>query len=188
MADSGSSIIGGVAADGAGSWLGDVSPASRIESRLRDRLEDFGSIIPSGYAAYGRLFHPVEATEGYRRWADVARENSAVGRSRRPWSDAASAEPRLPGRGRHPHRHRAARATRSFWEDQSPTLWWPDDRAWFVATDIDYPWTYIGGSTELIDEPLADDRLEVLPARLTDKPFHDSDTVNARLDDRGGQP
>jgi hypothetical protein len=54
--------------------------------------------------------------------------------------------------------------------------------------DIDYPWTYIGGSTELIDEPLADDRLEVLPARLTDKPFHDSDTVNARLDDRGGQP
>jgi len=75
-----------------------------------------------------------------------------------------------------------------FWEDQSPNLWWPDDRAWFVATDIDYAWTYIGGSTELIDQLLADDRLEVLPARLTEKPFHDSDTVNARLDDPGGRP
>jgi hypothetical protein len=74
-----------------------------------------------------------------------------------------------------------------FWEEQSPNLWWPEDRAWFVATEIDYAWTYIGGSTELIDELLADDRLEVLPARLTDKPFYDSDTVNAALDD-GGRP
>jgi hypothetical protein len=26
--------------------------------------------------------------------------------------------------------------------DDSPNLWWPDDRSWIVATEIDYTWTY----------------------------------------------
>jgi len=34
---------------------------------------------------------------------------------------------------------------------QSPQWWWPEDRAWFVATEIDYPWTYVGGSYDLIN-------------------------------------
>ena len=45
---------------------------------MRSGLEDVGAIIPSGYAAYGRLFHPVEGTDGPRRWADVARDNGRV--------------------------------------------------------------------------------------------------------------
>jgi hypothetical protein len=32
----------------------------------------------------------------------------------------------------------------------SPNLWWPEDRAWCVATEVDYPWTYVGGSNALI--------------------------------------
>jgi hypothetical protein len=66
--------------------------------------------------------------------------------------------------------------------DQSPNLWWPDDRAWFVATEIDYAWTYVAGSRRAIDRVLGDDRLEALAAELTHKPFHDSDVVNAALD------
>ena len=27
-------------------------------------------------------------------------------------------------------------------------MWWPDDRAWFVSTQVDYAWTYIGGAQE----------------------------------------
>lgn len=27
---------------------------------------------------------------------------------------------------------------------RSPDLWWPDDRSWFVATDTDLPWSYVG--------------------------------------------
>jgi hypothetical protein len=32
------------------------------------------------------------------------------------------------------------------WIYRSPNLWWPEDRAWCVATEIDFAWTYIGGS------------------------------------------
>jgi hypothetical protein len=35
--------------------------------------------------------------------------------------------------------------------DQSPTYWWPDDRAWIVASEIDFDYTCIGGSRALID-------------------------------------
>jgi hypothetical protein len=65
---------------------------------------------------------------------------------------------------------------------QSPNLWWPDDRAWCVATDVDYAWTYVGGTHQLIERLLDDDRLEVLPAKLSDRPFYDSDLLNSALD------
>lgn len=48
--------------------------------------------------------------------------------------------------------------------DQSPNMWWPADRAWFVATEIDYPWTYVGGTTEMIQQILDDDRIEAIRA------------------------
>jgi hypothetical protein len=66
--------------------------------------------------------------------------------------------------------------------DQSPNLWWPEDRAWFVTSEIDYAWTYVGGPTMLIESVLATAGLEALPAQLTDKPFVDSDTLNAALE------
>jgi hypothetical protein len=34
---------------------------------------------------------------------------------------------------------------------QPPDLWWPDDRSAFVATDTDLAWSYVGGTTSLID-------------------------------------
>ena len=43
----------------------------------------------------------------------------------------------------------------------SPNLMWPADRAWFVATEIDLPWTGIGGSVELVDDLLAAGSLDV---------------------------
>lgn len=33
---------------------------------------------------------------------------------------------------------------------QIADLMWPEDRAWFFATDTDFDWSYIGGSEELI--------------------------------------
>ncbi|MFP3965978.1 hypothetical protein SMC26_26970 [Actinomadura fulvescens] len=55
-------------------------------------------------------------------------------------------------------------ATRShFFFPQSPNLFWPDDRAWCVATDIDLDWTYVGGSAELIRTLVADSRWEAFP-------------------------
>jgi hypothetical protein len=52
---------------------------------------------------------------------------------------------------------RAATAFRSGSAFQSPTLWWPDDRAWTVATEIDGYSTYVGTTAAalraLIDHP-----------------------------------
>lgn len=66
--------------------------------------------------------------------------------------------------------------------DQSPNLWWPDDRAWIVATEVDFAWTYVGGKRSLARAVLLSEQFEALPVELTDKPFFDSDTVNQQLD------
>jgi len=48
--------------------------------------------------------------------------------------------------------------------DQTPNLWWPSDRAWCVATEIDLSSTYVGGSRAMIERLLTDKRIEALPA------------------------
>jgi hypothetical protein len=45
---------------------------------------------------------------------------------------------------------------------RSANLWWPQDHAWCVATEIDFAWTYVGGSRECVDPILADSRLDVV--------------------------
>jgi hypothetical protein len=47
---------------------------------------------------------------------------------------------------------------------RSPNLWWPDDRAWCVATEIDLAWTYVGGPAALISDVLANPGLEAQSA------------------------
>jgi hypothetical protein len=56
---------------------------------------------------------------------------------------------------------------------QSPNLWWPDDRAWCVASEIDFCSTYVGGSPALIERILGDERLEAIPVRLEDRGIRD---------------
>ena len=48
------------------------------------------------------------------------------------------------------------------WDHLSANLWWPADHAWCVATEIDFAWTYVGGSRACIDALLADPRLETV--------------------------
>lgn len=47
---------------------------------------------------------------------------------------------------------------------QVPTMWWPEDRAWFVCTDIDSYSTYIAGTAACIEALRTHRRLEVIPA------------------------
>ena len=47
-----------------------------------------------------------------------------------------------------------------------------------VVTEIDFAWTYVGGTRGLIDALLADERLEAFEARLTDDPTVDGDSIN----------
>jgi len=41
-----------------------------------------------------------------------------------------------------------------------PNLWWPNDRAWFVATEIDLVSTYVGGRADLVRAIVASPDLE----------------------------
>jgi hypothetical protein len=52
----------------------------------------------------------------------------------------------------------------------SPNFWWPEDRAWFLSTEIDAQSTYIAGSEQLIDGLRNDPMVEVVPASPED-PF-----------------
>jgi hypothetical protein len=66
---------------------------------------------------------------------------------------------------------------------QCASLWWPADRAWCVATDVDLQWTYVGGPRGLIDAILADDRIEALPASPRDPVSRVEDWVEAWVDE-----
>jgi hypothetical protein len=49
-----------------------------------------------------------------------------------------------------------------------PNVWWPADRAWFVASEIDLAWTYVGGPQALIDAIVGDQRCPTEPTTPTD--------------------
>lgn len=61
---------------------------------------------------------------------------------------------------------------------QSASLWWPDDHSWFVSTEVDLAYTYIGGTRDCIDAVIADPAIEALRAQLSDGITYDSDAVN----------
>jgi hypothetical protein len=53
-------------------------------------------------------------------------------------------------------------------EYRSPIVWWPDDHAWFVATELDRQSTYVGAKQRTIERLMADPRLEALEAQPSD--------------------
>jgi hypothetical protein len=64
------------------------------------------------------------------------------------------------------------------WED-GPNLWWPDDRSWCAASEIDLPYTYVGGSKKLVEQILTHPLLESLPAGTHERIDADSDKINS---------
>ncbi len=64
-----------------------------------------------------------------------------------------------------------------FFED-SVNVWWPDDEAWCVGTDIDLMTTYVGASRACVVDLLADDSLEALGVSVDQRVTWDADNVN----------
>ena len=62
--------------------------------------------------------------------------------------------------------------------NQSPNIWWPEDRAWCVATEIDDQDTFVGGSAACIERVLAHPKLEALPIAIDARVDHYGDTIN----------
>lgn len=62
--------------------------------------------------------------------------------------------------------------------EQSPSLWWPADRAWCVATDVDLMSTCVGGGRACIEAVLAPPGLEAWEVSDRQGVTHDSDALN----------
>ncbi len=61
---------------------------------------------------------------------------------------------------------------------RSPNLFWPQDRSWCVASEIDFDSTLIAGTGALIDEIVQSDELEAWPITPRDSLAFDGDTIN----------
>ena len=71
-------------------------------------------------------------------------------------------------------------STRDWFIPRPPNLFWPDDRAWCVATEIDFDSTLVGGPARLIDDILEHEAFEAWPVEPSDSLAFDGDTVNRR--------
>jgi hypothetical protein len=226
--------------------VNDVSSADWIVAGVRNFEYDVGSLVPLGFDAYARVFHPAGLSDGADSievsWAAVAAANGRVAHAAMEWvaitgdwrfmtaggqAGVWNVPPRmgsLPARqavivaevlgrftampsqcwfaiwdGYGDIRMRAAPkvampqrpmslfagplsgVTFSFERppsDQRAHLWWPEDRRWCVATDVDLMTTYVGGSADCITALLSDPRLESLPVSVDQSVTWRADTIN----------
>lgn len=234
-------------------FLDDTTAAGWIEQRLwpwdaTSSREGFsvGSLVPEGFSAYARVFHPAMVRAKYGdmpvRWSTVAGWN---GRTVHPqmqfwrvvnlsephhrtpswgfpplegsfppeqcratsevmgeftstpnrcyycvWEGNGYIDPRLysSARVRVPYRDYLLFSGHidtvisfqvpEFLRDRSPNIWWPEDRAWCVATAIDLESTYIGGTCECIERILNCPDLEALPTQIDARADYGGDTIN----------
>jgi hypothetical protein len=65
----------------------------------------------------------------------------------------------------------------------SPNVIWPEDRAWFLASEIDFDSTLVGGSEKLARRIVEDDRFEAFAVGPDGLLTWDADKVNPPLPD-----
>jgi hypothetical protein len=245
--------------------LPDAAPGKWVRERTTGEWFTVGSLMPSGFPAYARIFHPAyrvvadqsEAGDGAAPlitpdgvtrweaevpWADVAGANGRRAHPAMEWVSITGSErflqdltqpgiwDRGPLEGSLPedqsrrligvlgrHTTTPERCWFGLWEgygnieapptagrlempnrsmllfrgpidawlagaadpvSQSPSLWWPEDRTWCVATDVDLMTTYVGATVECIDAVLVAPGLEAAPVTLDQPTTWDQDTVN----------
>lgn len=205
-----------------------------------------GSVVPTGFEAYARIFHPVELFEPFNgrqagdrmRWSDFAAATGRVAHPTMEWHRIISPAPGSdrerfdhgePAEGEMPEEdlrmlagilreftstpelcwfclwdgwggisepgpivrlpqreyvlsQGPIEAVTSFDFDQHgwrpPNIWWPDDRAWCVASEIDLKATYVGGSRECVESLLGSGELEVMETSPQARVDLEADTIN----------
>jgi hypothetical protein len=202
----------------------DAHAADWVVEGLRGFGESVLSLVPAGFSAYLRVFHPAYRAAGSDRaavtWAEIASANglrmhagvqlgSITGSERFEWEgqpgvfDEPPETGRLPAELLDPLTSVLARHTRTpdacyfaVWDGEgwlppevrsaptfsaphrtyhlltgpvgavgeladesqplrapwSPNLWWPQDHAWFVATEVDLKTTYIGAHPSCVEQ------------------------------------
>jgi hypothetical protein len=221
----------------------DVEPSRWIVDRVGPFAVDVRSVVPAGFDAYARVFHPAYLGEQPVTWRQVAEANGRVAHPGMQWPSITGSyrfhyhdeQPGLwdlqPAEGTLPThlagllaaelaRHTTTPDTcwYAVWEgfggvsvpeeaarfdipartmfllrgsvatiadapaldgwEQRPSLWWPDDRAWCVATEIDFMTTYVGGSATAMAALLSLPGLEIAEVTPDIGVTFDSDTAN----------
>lgn len=224
----------------------DASPAAWIIAGLRGSGESVLSLVPEGFEAYARIFHPAYRGEPLApvRWRDVATANGRVAHRVMQWPSitgsfpftSSSAQPGLwdrePEEGSlpeelatilaavlAPHTATPGQCWFAVWDGyaalaladdqapvfeiphrrmlmltgpvaairtslgapphwQSPNLWWPEDRAWCVETEVDLMSTYVGGTRQCIEQLVRHRELEAVAIDPADGTTWESDQLN----------
>ena len=223
----------------------ELGPADWVVAGVRAFGAGVGSLVPVGFEAYARVFHPAGAPTGDDvSWASVAEACKTVFHPGAEWGSLVGGWNRAenhdheqlwvdePESGSLPPRQAEglSRVLANFtstpeqcwfalwegWSDLPPSwdsaprvampqrpmllfaaplraaaesladsawfrsasLWWPQDRVWCVATDVDLMTTYVGGSRACIDAIRSDDRLEALEVSVEQQVTWKTDTVN----------
>lgn len=138
------------------------------------------SLLPQGFAAYVRVFHPARrAADGGEtpvRWGEIAEASGTrAGPGMQLWALTRGLE----------HRSAALPGVYDVPPDVGslPYDLWPDDHAWCVATEIDLDTTYIGCTETCLASILADRHLEALRIDPTIGIDRHSDPLNVWPDE-----
>jgi len=172
-----------------------TAAASWLEQRIWQWDRDYirvGSVIPEGFAGYARIVHPAESNS---ETVSGSLPREMVGPLRETLRGLTTTPERcwfavwegfgFLDRGRYEHVRKVTIPNRAYllfrgsidamqsmdWGPwrlswQTPNLWWPDDRAWCVATEIDLAETYVGGSDGCIQQILGNAELDATPLQL----------------------
>jgi hypothetical protein len=140
----------------------DLCTTAGVTALLDDRRSGFwveeGSLTPSETSVLIEHLGPATRTEGDCRFAVW----HGFGDTLVPHDVPATLV--LPGREYHmfsgPIDGAKVNLSVSTMTSRSANLWWPADHAWCVATEIDFPWTYVGGSRACINLIVDDGRLD----------------------------
>jgi hypothetical protein len=173
--------------------LWDQPSSGRLPERLAKRLAEllapytleaarcwFGVWDGWGEPAYLHLFREDLGDEARRRARECAeRREERMGEERAAWHTLLGPKFAVPHRDMY-LLEGPIDALAEFYEGQRdpPSLWWPDDHAWCVGTDIDLMTTYIGGSQQVIDALLADEQIEALAVPVDQPVTWEADTIN----------
>lgn len=146
----------------AGVWVGWGVP--HILHAVRDTFADDLTIARGSdeTPAFARS-SAKSPTDGKPALRLPGREHALVRAAPREWADPAWPE-RVPWR--------------DGWDQQSPSLIWPDGREWAVVTEVDFDSTIVAGPAALVRAICTDPAIEALPIREGTDLTWDADDVN----------
>jgi hypothetical protein len=163
-------------------WSARMEQGDWILERLHSFNQDLGSFVPEGFGAYVRILHPggIAGTLGpdaLDALIDVLGQGTTTPErccfaywTGFAWMPAVAAVLPVPER---PMALREgpideAAALMETPTCQSPNLWWPADRAWCVASEVDFRSTYLGASEALVEAVRAVTSLKTVPVSVSD--------------------